>query len=152
MLHWYTRTNTGYFYQYTRQIIVHLSQKKVICMMKLLLWHEVFLEYIHQTQNHNRLNLKWQFVFQNASEKGLVSLKLIINILTVFITQTYGFIPVRGDPSYNNLITFRYVLLSTSFNEWIYVITDIAYHTDNPSLVRRILKRVFFFRLYSDIR
>ena len=54
------------------------------------------------------IRLKWHFVFRNASEKVLVSRKRIIYILTVFITQTYGFISIQSDLSQNYPITFRY--------------------------------------------
>ena len=42
---------------------------------------------------------KWQFVFWNVSEEVLVSLKCIINILTVPITRMYSFRPVRSNLS-----------------------------------------------------
>ena len=83
--------------------------------------------------------IEWQFAFRNASEKVLVSLKCIIRILTVFITQAYSFQPVRSDLSYNNLITLKYALSPTLLNDLLHVLTDIMYYTYNPSYIRLIL-------------
>ena len=85
------------------------------------------------------IRLKWQFVFRNASEKVLVSLKRIIHILTVFITWIYGFWPAWSELSYNNLINFRYALSPTSFNERLNVLTYISYYIDNTYYIRLIL-------------
>ena len=74
-----------------------------------------------------------------CSRKYLVSLKRIIHIITVFITRTYRFWPVRGDLSYNNLITFRNALSSTPLNDQLYLLMGISYYTDNPSQIRHIL-------------
>ena len=66
-------------------------------MVKPILRHEGVLEYRHKTQTHKQFDLKWQFVFRNASEKELISLKRIIHILTVFISRKDSFRPVQSD-------------------------------------------------------
>ena len=62
--------------------------------------------------NSQPTKLKWQFVFWNASEMFLVSLKFIIIILTVFIhfSPKRTFFPVLSGLSYNNIIPLRYVI------------------------------------------
>ena len=53
----------------------------------------------NNSSNSQLIWLKWQFVFWNSSWKVLVSLKVDIHILTVFITWTYSCQPVQSDLS-----------------------------------------------------
>ena len=108
----------------------------ILCPLLILLTHSYNKK---KNSNSQLIQLKWQFVFRNASEKVLVSLKLIIHILTVFVTQTYGFRPYRRDLSYNNIITFRYALSPTSLNEILHVLRKISYYIDNILYIRKIL-------------
>ena len=64
-----------------------------------------YMKESYNTENKSKshfsqlIQLNWKFVFWNASEKVLVSLKHIIHILIVFINWTYGFWFVWSDPS-----------------------------------------------------
>ena len=73
------------------------------------------------------------------------------NSLHIFFTRMYVF-PGLSGLSYNNIITFQYVLSSTSLNSWICVLMEISYHTDNPSNVIRILTPSMILRSSSRIR
>ena len=81
---------------YLMGTIFSIPSIQLLCRQDIILWHSLFLEYIHKNQTNNRFDLKWQFIFRNAPENIWVSLKRIIHILTVVIPHTYG-LPV---PSY----------------------------------------------------
>ena len=74
--------------------------------------------------------LKWHFIFINASKKVLISLKHIINNLTVIITRTYGFDQfgvtlVKINPKLSDIHQQQ-----QHQNDRLYVLIEVSYYTD----------------------
>ena len=88
------------------------------------------LEYRHQNQTHNSFDFKRQFLFLNASEKVLVSLKRIINIPTVFLPQTYVFNPFRV-----TLVRINYSFSDTSYHQHIYLWVHFTHRHAQDTIV-----------------
>ena len=133
MLYWYKRTISGHFHWATRLSIIHISIKKTVWMV--ILKSETFdltrwSMRSQGNQNSQSIQLKWQFVFLNASEKVLVSLKYIIHILTVSslkhtVFDLFRVKLVRIASYHSDTCYYRYNL-----NDQLYILTYIFYYTD----------------------